>query len=116
VAPDPASLALAATLRAGPGLNLAARSFDGRRVFGYALACADAPQAELACTVSIRLLAGASRQWRERSASEADREPIRIWLQRGADGRHWPVRLEFNSRFGTVLAQRMSLETAPDAG
>ena len=42
------------------------------------------PAAELACTVSGQLLAGASRAWRERSRSaEAEREPWRVWLRSG---------------------------------
>lgn len=120
VAPDPGSLALTATHRAEPGLRLAARSFDGRRAFGYDLACAGeaagAPPTELACTISTRLLAGASRRWRERPPSDADREPLRVWLRRGEGGSYWPVRLEISSRFGTVLAQRVSLARSPQAG
>ncbi|MGD9509712.1 MAG: DUF3108 domain-containing protein [Geminicoccaceae bacterium] len=120
VAPDPASAALTAVHRAEPGLRLTARSFDGRRALAYDLACGGnavaAPPAVLACSISARLLAGASGRWRERPPSDADRESIRVWLQRGEDGGYSPVRLEFSSRFGTVMAQRVSPENSPEAG
>ena len=118
VGPDPASLALAAIARAAPGIRLDGQSFDGRRAVRIELACADVDATtDLACTVSGRLLAGASRAWRERSQGEAEREPWRVWLRTGVHGDgFWPVRLEAPSRFGTVEARLISIDRLPTAG
>lgn len=119
VGPDPASLALTAIRRAEPGLRLSARGFDGRRVFGFDLACAGAsgapPPRELACSVWTELLAGASRRWRDRSRGDGAPEPVKVWLRRGDDGQLWPARLEANSLFGTITAQIVSPEEPPGA-
>ncbi|MFO1049297.1 MAG: DUF3108 domain-containing protein [Geminicoccaceae bacterium] len=119
IGPDPASLALTAIRRASPGLRLSARSFDGRRAFGFALACAEAsgaaPASELACSISTELLAGASLRWREGSRDDGARHPLTVWLQRGDDGQLWPARLEASSRFGTIAAQAVSPEKLPAA-
>jgi Protein of unknown function (DUF3108) len=120
VGPDPASLALAAIARAAPGIRLDGQSFDGRRATRVELSCDAAPAAgtaELACTISGRLIAGASRRWRERSPSEAEREPWRVWLREGVHGDgFWPVRLEAPSRVGTVAARLISIGRPPAAG
>jgi hypothetical protein len=121
VAPDPVSLALVAIARAAPGARLGGQSFDGRRALRAELACDDAGQAgpttELGCTISGRLLAGASRSWRNRDPSDAEREPWRVWLRPGLQGQgFWPVRLEAPSRFGTVNARLVGLKRPPAAG
>ena len=119
--PDPASLALMAIAAAGPGARLAAVSFDGKRAVGFDLACAAtivATDGELACSVESRLLAGASRQWRERQPEPDQRLPVRVWLRPSvAVDEFWPVRVEAPSRFGTIAARLTSLEKrAPTAG
>lgn len=116
VAPDPASLLLGAIEQAGPGVRLDGQSFDGRRAMRVELACADAKSgAELPCTVSGRLLAGASRQGRPPSGVE--REPWRVWLRGGVHGEGlWPVRLEAPTRFGTVTARLIRIDRVPAAG
>jgi hypothetical protein len=118
VGPDPASLALAAISRAAPGVRLDGQSFDGRRAVHLELACAEGNAApELACTISSRLIAGASRGWRERTRGEPPREPVRVWLRTGVHGDgFWPVRLEAPSRFGTVEARLISIDRLPAAG
>jgi hypothetical protein len=118
VGPDPASLALSAIAQAAPGARLDGQSFDGRRAVRVELACADADaDADLACTLSGRLLAGASREWRERAQGQTEREPWRVWLRAGVHGQGlWPVRLEAPSRFGTVGARLISIDRLPAAG
>jgi hypothetical protein len=124
VAPDPATLALRAIAAAGPGTRLEASSFDGKRAVRFALACADPATpaggvaAELLCTVEGRLLAGASRRWRERQGDQADRrEPVKVWLQPGLwPDELWPVRVEAPTRFGTVEARLVRAEPRPHMG
>jgi Protein of unknown function (DUF3108) len=120
VGPDPASLALSAVARAGPGFRLTARSFDGRRAFAYHLSCAKAESGpappELACTIGAQLLAGASRRGRAESSDGSERKPIRVWLRRAGDGQYWPTLLEADSRFGTVSARLVSMAPSPAAG
>ena len=94
--PDPATLMLTALAAAAPGAGLTAASFDGKRAVGYALACAAAAVGdELACTIESRLLAGASRRWRERQPDSSARPAVQVWLRPSlaADGL-WPVRVE----------------------
>ena len=118
VGPDPASLALAAIARAAPGHppgrpELRRPSRGPRRARLRRCGRRD----DLACTVSGRLLAGASRAWRERSQGETEREPWRVWLRTGVHGDgFWPVRLEAPSRFGTVAARLISIDRVPAAG
>lgn len=110
--PDPASLALTAIAAARPSASLGATSFDGKRAIGFDLACAAtaAANAELACTVESRLLAGASRQWRERQPEPDERRQVRVWLRPRADSAgFWPARLEATSPFGSVTARLTSL-------
>ena len=118
VGPDPASLALTAIVRAAPGSQLDGQSFDGRRSVRVALDCEEADAgADVACTVSGQLLAGASRTWRERSRGEAEREPWRVWLRSGVHELGlWPVRLEAATRFGTVIARLVTVDGMPAAG
>ena len=123
VGPDPASLALVAIAAAEPGLRLSAGSFDGRRAIGFSLECGGlAPDpsgngSELACNVSGRLLAGASRRWRERNPNDEEREPVRVWLRQGVHGGgFWPVRIEAPTRFGLVTARLVSVGREPIAG
>ncbi len=118
VGPDPASLALAAIAQAAPGVRLDGHSFDGRRAVRVQLACADVDvAADLACTISGQLLAGGSREWRNRTGDEPAREPFRVWLRTGVHGDgFWPVRLEAPSRFGTVEARLVSIDRLPAAG
>jgi hypothetical protein len=118
VAPDPASLALAAIERAGPGLRMDGQSFDGRRSVRLELACGEPDaDAELACTISGHLVAGGSREWREGARTEPPREPVRIWLREGVHGDgFWPVRVEAPSRFGTVEVRLVSIDRTPSAG
>lgn len=118
VSPDPASLALSAIARAAPGARLDGQSFDGRRAVRIELDCAEVQAGtDLACTVSGRLLAGASRERREHTQDAAEREPWRVWLRTGVHGEgFWPVRLEAPSRFGTVEARLVSIDRLPAAG
>ena len=102
VGPDPATLALMAIAAARPGAGLKAASFDGKRAIGFELTCAAATAGgELPCSVETRLLAGASRRWRERQPQPDERPPVQVWLQHrtDADG-FWPARLEVPSPFG----------------
>ena len=104
-----------------PGASLAAASFDGKRVVGFALDCAGtvvAGEGELACTVEGQLLAGASREWRDRQPEPTPRPAVRVWLRPSPDaGGFWPVRVEAPSRFGTIVAHLTSLEQGvPGAG
>lgn len=120
VAPDPATLALTAIAAASPGARLDARSFDGRRAIGFALACGEAEPVtggELSCAVSGELLAGRLRDSPLPEQGRADREPVQVWLRRGVQGDgYWPVRLEAASRFGTVTGRLMAFDPGPDAG
>jgi hypothetical protein len=118
VGPDPATLALAAIAVAGPGARFSAASFDGKRAVRYTLACgASAPPgateggaSELPCTIEAELLAGASRRWRDQRTQEK-RPPVRVWLRHGVrEGGLWPVRVEAESRFGTVEARLVRFE------
>lgn len=118
VGPDPLSLALTALSRAKPGFREAGTAFDGRRVLRIAAVCADAPEATpdfgeaLLCTVEGKLVAGASRRWRDRQQPQAERPPTRVWLTRGTvAGGWWPVRIESPTRWGTVTA--LLLPTLP---
>jgi hypothetical protein len=129
VGPDPAALALAAIHAAAPGTRLEGASFDGKRAVRFALACGETAmptaagqgqEQELLCTVAGRLLAGASRRWRaERSRDDAagEREPVRVWLRPGPSPHGWwPVRIEVQSRFGTVTARLVRTEPRPHMG
>jgi hypothetical protein len=125
VGPDPAALALSAIAAVRPGARMAASSFDGKRAVRFVLACggeadggASAEPTEVACTVEGRLVAGASRRWRERSSADArEAEPVRVWLRRGLreDG-FWPVKVQAPSRFGPVEARLVRLERRPASG
>ena len=120
VAPDPATLALTAIAASRPGTRLNARSYDGRRVIGFALACAETEPAatdELACAISGELLAGGLRNTRFPEREQADRKPVQVWLRRGLQGPgYWPVRLEAASRFGTVTVRLIAIDHGRDAG
>lgn len=121
--PDPLSLMLAAVQDAGAGERLAASSFDGRRAMRYDLACAQersvvqpvalggAPRDALLCEVDGALVAGRSQRWSDRAEVRAqDRSPVRIWLVAEVGGlAHWPVRLEADSRYGTVTVELAAL-------
>lgn len=120
VQPDPASLALMAIGWAQQATATTATSFDGRRAVEFVLQCtAGGPSAadEIACQIDGRLLAGASRKWRERAADAEAREPVRVWLRREQSARaYWPVRLEAPSGYGTVAARLVRLVRPPGGG
>jgi len=125
VAPDPLALALDSIISAAPGVQRTGTSFDGRRAIRFALDCAptmegfhDVPAGAaaaaegeaLACTVAGELVAGASRRWRDRGDEE--REPATVWLRGGIlEGSLWPVRVVAETRYGTVTAQLVQLES-----
>ena len=110
VGPDPATLALTAIAVAGPEARLSAMSFDGKRAVRYALACGAPEAADLPCTIEAELLAGASRRWRDQRTQEK-RPPVRVWLRPGVrESGLWPVRIEAESRFGTVEARLVRVE------
>jgi hypothetical protein len=110
VGPDPATLALTAIAVAGPEARLSATSFDGKRAVRYALACGAPEAADLPCTIEAELLAGASRRWRDQRTQEK-RPPVRVWLRPGVrESGLWPVRIEAESRFGTVEARLVRVE------
>lgn len=117
--PDPLSLVLAAMQRAAAGEAFEGRSFDGRRAMRYRLACAAEPspirpvalgpaaREALGCTIEGELVAGRSKRWsREPDQEPRDREPVRLWLVPELGGMpHWPVRIEAESRWGTVSVE-----------
>ncbi|HMR33991.1 MAG TPA: DUF3108 domain-containing protein [Geminicoccaceae bacterium] len=123
VGPDPLSLALLALDGAGPGTRMTGRAFDGRRAFELSSACADAVEVlpetgeALLCTVEGKLLAGASRRWRDRGQPPEERPPARIWLGRDVvtDG-WWPVRMEASTRWGTVIVRLVGPASPAPAG
>jgi hypothetical protein len=131
VAPDPLALALAAIGAAAPGAQLAGTSFDGKRALRFEVACADdlvaladappgaaaaAEREALACTVDGDLAAGASRRWKGRSMRDDDRNPVAVWLGRGIlENAFWPVRVEAQTRYGTVTVRLVSLQPAAAA-
>ena len=123
VGPDPLSLALLALDGAGPGTRMTGRAFDGRRAFELSSACADAVEVlpetgeALLCTVEGKLLAGASRRWRDRGQPPEERPPARIWLGRDVvtDG-WWPVRMEASTRWGTVIVRLVGPSPATEGG
>jgi hypothetical protein len=131
VAPDPLALALAAIGAAAPGAQLAGTSFDGKRALRFEVACAhdlvalaDAPpgaaaaaeREALACTVDGDLAAGASRRWKGRSMRDDERNPVAVWLGRGIlEDAFWPVRVEAQTRYGTVTVRLVSLQPAAAA-
>jgi hypothetical protein len=103
--PDPLALGLTAIAAARPGLERSGHTFDGRRALAVSLACADAPSADglLACDVQGRVLAGGL--YRRASASRP-RPPTRVWLAQDiVAGSWWPVRVEAETRWGTVTAE-----------
>jgi hypothetical protein len=115
-APDPLALALAASRTAAPGARLEQVSFDGKRAVRFELACAgterafapDDPavpiQSALDCTLDGELIAGASRLWQSRP--DRDRPTARVLLSREiVPGRYWPVRVEAETRYGTVIVR-----------
>ena len=123
VGPDPLSLALSALDRAGPGSRQTGTAFDGRRAFELSASCADAPEPlpgmgeALLCTVDGKLLAGASRRWRDRGEPPQEQPPTRIWLGRDVvTGGWWPVRVEAPTRWGTVTARLLPAGPPRPAG
>ncbi len=117
VGPDPATLALMAIAAAGPNARLKAASFDGKRAIGFELACAAATaDDELPCSIESRLLAGASRKWRESQPQPDERPPVQVWLRPRPDGEGlWPARLEAPSPFGSVTARLTGLDRSAPA-
>lgn len=123
VGPDPLSLALLALDRVRPGFRQTGTAFDGRRVYQVSAACADTPEVlpdageTLLCKVDGHLVAGASRRWRERGQPREERPPAEIWLGRNVvtEG-WWPVRVQAETRWGTVTARLISTGAAPPAG
>jgi hypothetical protein len=115
IGPDPLSLALTALGRAGPGARESGMAFDGRRAVRLDAACADELELlpgtgeALPCTIEGRLIAGASRRWRDRQRPDGGRPPARVWLARDivTDG-WWPVRIEATTRWGVVTARLIS--------
>lgn len=119
-APDPLALALQASGSIGPGADLRAISFDGKRAVRFELACDArerpmAPAADgwalervLGCTLDGGVEAGRSRRWQ--NGRDDEREPARILVTRElvAD-RYWPVRVEAATRFGTVIVRLIAL-------
>ncbi len=117
--PDPLGLMLEAMLAARGGGRVEGRSFDGRRLMHYDLACAaersavqpaalgGGPREALVCEADGALLAGRSRRWSERAdESGRERAPVRIWLVPDLGGLpHWPVRIEAESRWGKVTVE-----------
>ena len=117
--PDPFTLALGALLDATAGSKLEGRSFDGKRVMGFILGCTRAPGpvhpaalpaprgGALLCSADGQLLAGRSRRWgADVDRENAGRQPARLWLLPGIGGLpHWPVRIEAESRMGTVTIE-----------
>jgi hypothetical protein len=117
--PDPLALMLQAMLEASAGERVEGRSFDGRRAMRYELACATEPSpvqpvalgAEtyqaLLCEADGALLAGRSKRWSDRAEQQGrERSPVRIWLVPAVGGLpHWPVRIEADSRYGTVSVE-----------
>ena len=117
--PDPLSLMLDAMGRAAAGQRVQGQSFDGRRAMRYTMACAaerspirpaalgTMPREALVCTADGELLAGRSARWSDRAQEHAgDRTPPRIWLVPEVGGMpHWPVRIEAESRWGTVTIE-----------
>jgi len=126
VAPDPLTLILEAAGAAGPGVRLSGTSFDGKRALRFELACGDemvrvaltrtddGEHAALICSATGELAAGASRRWHDRHADEGEeRPPAKVWLGRDIleDG-YWPVRVEIDTEYGTVIARLIKLEPA----
>jgi hypothetical protein len=117
--PDPLTLMLQAMLEATAGDRVEGRSFDGRRAMGYELTCALEPSLiqpvalgpetyqALLCEADGALLAGRSKRWSDRAEEQGqERTPARIWLVPGVGGwPHWPVRIEADSRYGTVAVE-----------
>ncbi len=117
--PDPFTLALGALLDATAGSRLEGRSFDGKRAMGFTMDCAPAPEpvdpaalpgprgGALLCSADGELLAGRSKRWGDDVDREnAGRRPARLWLLPGIGGLpHWPVRIEAESRMGTVTIE-----------
>ena len=117
--PDPLTLMLQAMLEASAGERVEGRSFDGRRAMHYELTCAAEPSAvqpvalgaetyqALLCEADGALLAGRSKRWSERAEEQGrERSPVRIWLVPAVGGLpHWPVRIEADSRYGTVSVE-----------
>ena len=117
--PDPLSLLLQAMIEARPGERFDASSFDGRRAMRYELSCAVDPSAiqpvalgaamrdALVCEADGRLEAGRSKRWSERAEDQGrERSPARIWLVADVgDLPHWPVRIEADSRYGTITVE-----------
>jgi hypothetical protein len=130
VAPDPLALAFAAIVDAAPGAKLTGASFDGKRVLRLQGSCAEdlvaladaspgaaaaAAREALACTVDGDLAAGASRRWQGRSMRDDDRKPVAVWLGRGIlEDTFWPVRVEAQTRYGTVTVRLVSLQPTAD--
>jgi hypothetical protein len=130
VAPDPLALALAAIVEAAPGAKLTGASFDGKRVLRLQGSCAEdlvalahlpsgaaaaAEREALACTVNGDVIAGASRRWQGRSMRDDDRNPVAVWLGRGIlEDAFWPVRVEAQTRYGTVTVRLVSLQPTAD--
>ena len=114
-APEPLALALRVTADAAPGIRLEDTSFDGKRAVRFTLACdpagrlaANAPgtpaDGTLHCTVDGELAAGGVRRWQD--GRSGDRSPARVQLSPDiVPGRYWPVRVEAETRWGTVIAR-----------
>jgi hypothetical protein len=121
VAPDPLALALEATEVATADIRREGTSFDGRRAIQFEFACDqkeilmaganDRPDEDLICLVNGRLVAGASRRWRDRRQPDEEREPAKVWFERGIlkDG-YWPVRVDMETPYGAVQIRLIDLD------
>ncbi len=117
--PDPLSLMLEAMNQVAAGRVLEGRTFDGRRALHYSMSCETerspiqpaalgaATHDALVCAADGELLAGRSKRWSDNADGRTrERTPPRIWLVPEIGGMpHWPVRIEAESRWGTVTIE-----------
>ena len=118
VAPDPATLALTAIAASRPGTRLNARSYDGRRVIGFALACAETEPAatdELACAISGELLAGGCETRAFRSGNRRTASQCRFGCAEGCRGRV-TGRSGWRRRRGSAPSPSIAIDHGRDAG
>ncbi|MEO1018350.1 MAG: DUF3108 domain-containing protein [Pseudomonadota bacterium] len=121
VAPDPFALALQTIFDVVPGAVIEGASFDGKRAVRYQLECPDIggnQATSLDCRVIGRLVAGGSREWRERTGDEpAAPEPVLLTFEQGIfEGHYWPVRVTTTSRFGEVAVELVDASSSSEIG